>query len=131
MQGKKGMWAGYVDDGKYFNVSMKERHHVDRFNAELAASARNLESSYKAKVAPQAASAYNKAQSEIGKAQGMLNTKAGELAMAGGEIGGNREMYREQERQRDAMWKEVRGNQEKKIATMRQIFSGFSVGGAK
>jgi hypothetical protein len=131
MQGQKGMWAGYVDGGKYFNVSMKERHHVDKFNAELAAAARNVESGYKAKVAPQASKAYAQAQSEIGKAQGMLNAKSGELAIAGGEIGGNRAMYGERQRQRDEMWAQVRGDQAKRIETMRQIFSGFSVGGAK
>jgi chromosome segregation ATPase len=130
-QGQRGIWATPVDGGKYFNVSMKERHHVDQLNAEVAKSAQAYQSSYKAQVAKAASPQVKSALGQLKTAQGQIDTARGTVEANAGSIAAAEARIQGAVDNRKQMWADVRGQQANKIKTMASIFSAMKVGGEK
>jgi hypothetical protein len=108
----EGIWVSEHDG--VWNISMKERHHTENLVEELAQGVELMESEYKATIAPEAAK-------QLGEARGALSQVDVELATKEGEYEGEKES-------REALWADVRGQQEERIATMTEILSNFKVG---
>lgn len=126
--GNKGVWATYVDNGKYFNVAAKERHHTQQMAHDAAVAAEQGKAKWMADNAAKAASQVNQAKAQLSASQGMLNTKFAEAGTAGLQIGGSRAQYNATKTQHAEQWKAVQGDQTKRIEAMRSVLSKFSVG---
>jgi len=127
LQGQRGIFASYVDNGANFNV-MAKNYRNQELHDSLRVSAAQLEAGYKANAAESLKEQIAKANASLAEQAASIGEAEGQLANYKGQISSMQGQLNAAKQSREDQWNLIRQKQENRRQTMAEIFGGLNVG---